>query len=47
MGTYTLRFCASLRHLRPDLSTYTSGLPERHIALQEPGKRLQDTVAPQ
>ena len=36
MGTYTLRFCASPRNLRPDLYTCTSCLPERHVALQAP-----------
>src|SRR5262245_31906365 len=47
MGTYMLRFCVSPRNLRPNLSTCTSYLPERHVALQEPGERLQDIIAPQ
>ena len=47
MGTYTPRCCASPRTLRPDLYTCTSCLPEGHVALQEPGERLQDMVAPQ
>src|SRR6266850_1783290 len=47
MGTYRPRCCASPRNLRADLYTCTSCLPERHVALQEPGKRLQDIVAPQ
>ena len=47
MGTYTTRYCALPGNLRPDLSTCTSCLPERHVALQEPGKRLQDVIAPQ
>src|SRR5712691_5212431 len=47
MGTYMPRCCASPRNLRPDLCTCTSCLPEQHVALQEPGKRLQGMVAPQ
>src|SRR5262249_51215989 len=47
MGTYMPRCCASPRNLRPDLFTCPSCLPERHVALQEPGELLQDSVASQ